>query len=100
MGLAIVELGQRSIRSFLEHRMMTHAAALAYQGLFALFPFVIFLGVLLVVLQVDIFFDRLVEQARSQPPQPVAGSLEPVLDQIRSTLPDEVLAAAVERLVG
>lgn len=80
--------------------MLTHAAALAYQGLLALFPFVIFLGVLLVVLQVDIFFDRLLEQARSQPPQQVAGPLQPVLNQIRSSLPDEVLAAAVERLVG
>lgn len=98
--LGIAELSRRSIRSFLGHSMLTHAAALAYQGLLALFPFVIFLGVLLVVLQVDIFFDRLLEQARSQPPQRVAGPLQPVLNQIRSSLPDEVLAAAVERLVG
>lgn len=45
-GLAVGELGKRSIRSFFEHGMMTHASALAYQGLFALFPFVISLGVL------------------------------------------------------
>jgi membrane protein len=99
-GLGILELGQRSIRSFLEHGMPTHASALAYQGLFALFPFVIFLGVLLVVLQVDDFFDRLVEQAHSQPPQQVPGPLGPVLEQARSSLPDQDLAPAVERLVG
>jgi membrane protein len=44
--------------------MPTFASALAYQGLLALFPFVIFVGLLLVVLQVDGFFDRLIEQAR------------------------------------
>jgi membrane protein len=95
----IGELGKRSIRSFLEHRMMTHAAALAYQGLFALFPFIIFLGVLLVVLQVDDLFEGLNEQARSQPPQQVPGPLGPVLDQIRSLLPEELVAPAVEGLV-
>src|SRR5829696_3011899 len=98
-GLNVGELGKRSIRSFLEHRMLTHAAALAYQGLFALFPFIIFLGVLLVVLQVDDFFEGLSEQARSQPPQQVSGPLGLVLDQIRSSLPEELVAPAVEGLV-
>ena len=98
-GLKVGELGRRSIRSFLEHRMVTHAAALAYQGLFALFPFIIFLGVLLVVLQVDDFFEGLSEQARSQPLQQVPGPLGPVLDQIRSLLPEELVAPAVEGLV-
>lgn len=96
----IVELGKRSIRSFAGHGMPTHASALAYQGLFALFPFILFLGVLLVVLQIDNFFDQLLEQARSQPPPEVPGLLEPVLEQTRSALPEEVLAAVVERLVG
>lgn len=95
----IGEVGRRSTRNFFEHRMMTHAAALAYQGLFALFPFIIFLGVLLVVLQVDDFFEGLSEQARSQPPQQVPGPLGLVLDQIRSSLPEELVAPAVEGLV-
>jgi membrane protein len=60
--------------------MPTYASALAYQGLFALFPFVIFVGLLLVVLQVDGFFDRLIEQARS-------------------SLPEEALAPVAERLL-
>src|ERR671921_643041 len=54
----IVELGKRSIRSFIGHGMPTHASALAYQGLFALFPFILFLGVLLVVLQIDLWRGR------------------------------------------
>src|SRR5215204_2641103 len=94
----IGELGRRSIRSFLEHRMMTHAAALAYQGLFALFPFIIFLGVLLVMLQVDDLFEGLGEQARSQPPHKVSGPLGPLVEQVRSSLPKDILAP-VEGLV-
>jgi membrane protein len=97
--LSIVEVSQRSIRNFVGHSMPTYASALAYQGLFALFPFVIFLGLLLVVLQVDGFFDRLFEQARSQPPQQVPGSLETVVEQARSSLPEEALAPVAERLV-
>jgi membrane protein len=97
--LGIVEVGQRSIGNFVGHSMPTYASALAYQGLFALFPFVIFVGLLLVVLQVDGFFDRLIEQARSRPPQQVPGSLEPVVEQARSSLPEEALAPVAERLV-
>jgi membrane protein len=97
-GLKVGELGKRSIRSFFEHRMLTHAAALAYQGLFALFPFIIFLGVLVVVLQVDNLFERLREQASSQPPLQVPGPLGSLVEQARSSLPKDILAP-VEGLV-
>src|SRR5215217_4030049 len=73
MVLGVVEISQRSIRSFLDHSMPTHASALAYQGLFALFPFVIFLGVLLVVLQADVFFERLIEQTRRPAAEHLVG---------------------------
>jgi membrane protein len=97
--LGIVEVGRQSIRNFIKHSMPTYASALAYQGLFALFPFVIFLGLLVVVLQVDGFFDRLIEQARSRPPQQFPGSLEPMVEQARSSLPEEAFAPVAERLV-
>ncbi len=74
-GLAVGELGKRSIRSVFEHGMTRHASALAYQGLFALFPFVISLGVLLVMLQADVFFERLIKQVRPEPPQQLPGPL-------------------------
>jgi len=80
MVLGSVEISQRSIRSFLDHSMPTHASALAYQGLFALFPFVIFLGVLLMVLQADVFFERLIEQTLSQSPPQIPGPLGPVVE--------------------
>jgi membrane protein len=95
----MIEIGQRSIRDFLRHGMPTYASALAYQGLFALFPFVIFLGLLLVVLQVDGFFDRLIEQVRSRPPQQAPGPLQPVVEQARSSLSEEAFTPVAERLV-
>src|SRR5215217_3031351 len=42
-GIGIIELGKRSMRKFFEHPMATYAAALAYRGLFGLFPFVFIL---------------------------------------------------------
>ena len=47
--LGIVELGKRSIGSFFEHRMMTYAEQLFYQGLFGFFPFILLAAVLSVV---------------------------------------------------
>jgi len=41
-----IDLGERSIREFFEHHMTTYAAALAYRGLFSLFPFILILVVL------------------------------------------------------
>ena len=60
-----MELGERSVRNFLTHRMTTYAAALAYRGLFGLFPFVLLVVVLLGLLQVDGFFQRMLEMRLS-----------------------------------
>ena len=64
-GLGLVV---RALRRFLEHDMSTYAAALAYRGLLALFPLVIFLIALISVLQVDRLLDWLGDLARSGPP--------------------------------
>ena len=61
--------------------MTTYAAALAYRGLFALFPFILLMVMLLGVLDLDGFFDRLVEQSRSEPARRVPGLLEPVVEE-------------------
>ena len=43
----IFSLGERTVRNFFfEHPMATYAAALAYRGLFGLFPFLFILVVL------------------------------------------------------
>jgi membrane protein len=80
-GLGIVELGQRSARSYLAHRMTTYAAALAYRALFGLFPFMLLVITLLAVFRVDGFFEWLIEQAQSDPSRQALGPLEPATEQ-------------------
>ena len=67
----IIELGERLVRNFSEHRMATFAAALAYRGLFALLPFMLILVVLVGMLGSPDFLDRLIGEAKSQSSQQV-----------------------------
>ena len=46
-------LVERSARSFARHDMSVYATALAYRGLFALFPFAVFLVAVVGFLRVD-----------------------------------------------
>lgn len=74
---------RRTLTSFGAHDMATYAAALAYQLLFSLFPFIIFLVALLGFLRVPEFFDWLRQQAAVLLP---AQALEPVntaIDQVQ-----------------
>jgi membrane protein len=80
-GTGIIELGERSIRKFFEHRMSTYAAALAYRGLFGLFPFVLILVLLAGALGLSGSFERMIEEARSEPSRQVPQQLEPVVVQ-------------------
>jgi len=84
--IGIIELGERSIRKFFEHRMKTYAAALAYRGLFGLFPFVLILVVLAGLLGFADFFDRLVNQTGSEPTQQVPQQLEPAVERGREQI--------------
>jgi len=93
---AFLELGERSIRAFfIEHRMATYAAALAYRGLFGLFPFVLILVVLVGALGFPVFFDRAMDQARTQSSGYVPQQLEPVVEQAREQV--KPLVGMIER---
>jgi membrane protein len=77
----IVELGQRSIlRFFFEHPMSTYAAALAYRGLFGLFPFLLILVILVGALGFTDYLNTAVDNAGTQPYQHVPKQLEPVVE--------------------
>ena len=78
----IFELVDRSIRKFFEHRMSTYAAALAYRGLFGLFPFVLIVVVLAGALGLPDF----IEQAHPESSQQVPHHLGPVVEQSREQL--------------
>jgi len=66
--LPVLAAAESSVRYFFAHRMTTYAAALAYRGLFGLFPFVLLLVVLASALGLSDFLERLLEQAQSRPP--------------------------------
>src|SRR5918994_3775547 len=83
-ALEMVELGKRSVKCFLEHRMPTYAEQLSYRGLFGLFPFIILVFALMAVLQLDVVFDRLIEAAIGAPPQQIPEPLEPVAEEGRA----------------
>jgi membrane protein len=81
MKSEVIGLGERSLRNFyFEHPMATYAAALAYRGLFGLFPFLFILVVLLGALGISDFIDRAMDQARAQSSEYVPQQLEPVVE--------------------
>jgi membrane protein len=81
MKSGVIGLGERSLRNFyFEHPMATYAAALAYRGLFGLFPFLFILVVLLGALGISDFIDRAMDQARAQSSEYVPQQLEPVVE--------------------
>jgi membrane protein len=92
----IIDFGERSVRNFFfEHPMATYAAALAYRGLFGLFPFLFILVVLLSALGLPDFFDRAMDQARAQSSQYVPQQLEPVVGPAREQI--QPLLGMIER---
>jgi membrane protein len=92
----IVELGRRSILSFFfEHPMGTYAAALAYRGLFGLFPFLLILVVLVGALGFTDYLDKAMDHARTQPYQDVPNQLEPVVEPAREQV--QPLIRMIER---
>jgi membrane protein len=92
----IIDLGERSIRAFFfEHPMATYAAALAYRGLFGLFPFVLILVVLVGALGIPDFFDRAMDEARAQSSRYVPQQLQPVVEPAREQV--KPLLGMIER---
>lgn len=68
-GMSPLTLIKQSVQAFFEHDMLTHAAALAYQILFSIFPFIVFLIALLGFLNVPEFFNWLLAQAAAVLPE-------------------------------
>ena len=92
----IIDLSVRSVRNFFfEHPMATYAAALAYRGLFGLFPFVLILVVLVGALGFPDFFDRAMDQASAQSSGYVPQQLEPVVEPAREQV--KPLLGMIER---
>jgi len=95
---SIFRFAERVVRNFFDHRMATYAAALAYRGLFALFPFMLLFVVLLGAFGPPGAFGRLVDEIKAQSSEQVPQQLEPVVEQGRDKIqPLEVMARRAQR---
>jgi membrane protein len=98
MTVSIFRFAERVVRNFFDHRMATYAAALAYRGLFALFPFMLIFVVLLGVFGSPDAFGRLVDEIKEQSSEQVPQQLEPVVEQGREQIqPLEGMARRAQR---
>lgn len=77
------EVFKCAAREFLADDMPTYASALAYQALFSLFPFVLFLIALIGFLQLPQFFDWLEAQALLLLPAQARDEVLPVIRQLQ-----------------
>ena len=82
----IVELSTRSIVNFFEHPMATYGVALAYRGLFGLFPFLFILVVLAGALGLADYLERAIDQASSESSQHVPEQLQPMIERGKEQL--------------
>jgi membrane protein len=82
-GLGPIELIKRSIRDFGKDDMSTHASALAFQALFSIFPFILFLIALLGFLQLTSFFEWLQGRAAAMLPPQAADQVNEVISGLQ-----------------
>lgn len=81
MGKVLV----RTVSEFLDDEMSTYASALAYQMLFSLFPFLLFLIALIGFLHLPDFFSWLRLQSELVLPPQALDQVNPVIDQLQQS---------------
>lgn len=83
-GMSPVGVGKQAFKEFTEDDMSTHAAALTYRFLLAIFPFLIFILTLLGAFNMEEFFDSLLNEARGALSPELYTQFENVLNQVQS----------------
>ena len=95
----LLKLSRCSIRKYLRHNLLEYSAALAYRSLFAFFPFLALLVLLLGFFNLSDFFDWLTEQVHSVLQGQYAAVAEQVIKQsqyqAQSALPIIVIGLAI-----
>jgi membrane protein len=81
MGKVLVH----TVNEFMEDEMSTYASALAYQMLFSLFPFLLFLIALIGFLHLPDFFSWLRMQSELVLPPQALDQVNPVIDQLQQS---------------
>ncbi|MBF8780885.1 YihY/virulence factor BrkB family protein [Pseudomonas fulva] len=84
-GLPVHKVLIRTVNEFLNDEMSTYASALAYQMLFSLFPFLLFLIALIGFLHLPDFFSWLRLQAELVLPGQALEQVNPVIDQLQES---------------
>src|SRR5512143_51844 len=85
-GLSELDPGtvlKRALKEFLDNDMLTQASALAYQVLFSLFPFILFLVALLSFLHLSNFFDWLRSQTEVLLPPQATDQVNRVIGELQ-----------------
>jgi membrane protein len=81
--VGVLAVAKESIKRFFDDDMTTYASALAYQILFSIFPFVIFLIALLGFLHLSRFFEWLREHAQLVFPHQAMPQVNQVIDELQ-----------------
>lgn len=84
-GLPIGKVLVHTVNEFMEDEMSTYASALAYQMLFSLFPFLLFLIALIGFLHLPDFFSWLRLQSEMVLPPQALDQVNPVIDQLQQS---------------
>lgn len=82
-GIGPLQLLKKTVKDFFDDDMTTYASALAYQVLFSIFPFIIFLVALLGFLHLPEFFAWLREQAALFLPADAMKQVNEVIDHLQ-----------------
>ncbi|KTC45654.1 ribonuclease BN [Pseudomonas fluorescens ABAC62] len=84
-GLKLHKVLIRTVTEFVDDEMPTYASALAYQMLFSLFPFLLFLIALIGFLHLPDFFSWLRLQSELVLPPQALDQVNPVIDQLQQS---------------
>ncbi|VVN32443.1 hypothetical protein PS645_04900 [Pseudomonas fluorescens] len=84
-GMPITRVMVRTVKEFVNDEMSTYASALAYQMLFSLFPFILFLIALIGFLHLPDFFSWLRLQSELVLPPQALEQVNPVIDQLQQS---------------
>lgn len=83
-GMSPIGVGKQSVKEFMDDDMSTHAAALTYRFLLAIFPFLIFILTLLGAFNMEEFFDSLLNEAQGALSPELYTQFENILTQVQS----------------
>lgn len=82
-GMSPLAVMKKSLNDFFKDDMTTYASAMAYQILFSIFPFLIFLIALLGFLELSSFFDWLRDRASVVFPQQAMDQVNQVINEVQ-----------------